>query len=229
MKRSEINQILSEAEAFIHTMGFNLPHFAYWTPSKWEEAGHEYDEIRDNMLGWDITDYGHGRFNDIGLVLFTLRNGNRHNKKYQKPYAEKLLISKENQICPNHFHWNKMEDIINRGGGNLMIQVWNSDNDGSLLDTPVTINIDGCLTTVPAASILRLTPGMSITLPQGQYHTFWAEEGHGSVLIGEVSMVNDDNTDNRFYEEHGRFPAIEEDEAPLYLLCNEYPKAKEEI
>lgn len=227
MKRSEINNIIRETESFIRTMGFNLPPFAFWTPSQWENAGHAYDEIRDNMLGWDITDYGHGRFDEIGLVLFTLRNGNQHNKKYLKPYAEKILISKENQICPNHFHWYKMEDIINRGGGNLMIQVWNSDNNGDLLDTPVTVNLDGCCSTVPAATIIRLTPGMSITLPKKQYHSFWAEEGYGPVLIGEVSMVNDDNTDNRFYVEQGRFPTIEEDEAPLYLLCNEYPKAKE--
>lgn len=178
------------------------------------------------MLGWDITDYGHGKFDDIGLVLFTLRNGNQQNKKYNKPYAEKLLISKENQTCPNHFHWSKMEDIINRGGGNLMVQVWNSGEDNSLLDTSVTVTLDGCVSIVPAATILRLTPGMSITLPQRQYHAFWAEEGYGPVLIGEVSMVNDDNIDNCFYDEQGRFPTIEEDEEPLYLLCNEYPKAK---
>lgn len=225
MKRSEINQILRQSESFIKAMGFNLPPFAFWTPDTWNKAGHEYDEIRDNMLGWDITDYGHDRFDEIGLALFTLRNGNQHNKKYKKPYAEKLLISKENQICPNHFHLSKMEDIINRGGGNLMVQVWNSDSEGALLDTPVTINMDGCLSTVPAATTLRLTPGMSITLPQGQYHSFWAEKGHGQVLIGEVSMVNDDNIDNRFYEEQGRFPTIDEDVTPLYLLCNEYPKA----
>ena len=39
-------------------------------------------------------------------------------------------------------------------------------------------------------------------------------------------MVNDDNTDNRFLEGMGRFSAVEEDEAPLYLLCNEYPHAR---
>ena len=39
-------------------------------------------------------------------------------------------------------------------------------------------------------------------------------------------MTNDDNVDNRFYEKQGRFPTIEEDETPLYLLCNEYPQAK---
>ncbi len=40
---------------------------------------------------------------------------------------------------------------------------------------------------------------------------------------GEVSQCNDDNTDNRFNPPVGRFPAIEEDEPPYRLLCNEYP------
>ncbi len=47
------------------------------------------------------------------------------------------------------------------------------------------------------------------------------------MLIGEVSMCNDDNTDNRFLKPLGRFPTIEEDEAPYRLLCNEYPLAKD--
>ena len=45
------------------------------------------------------------------------------------------------------------------------------------------------------------------------------------MIIGEVSMCNDDNTDNRFYDVPGRFPAVEEDEPAYRLLCNEYPKA----
>jgi len=147
--------------------------------------------------------------------------------KYKKPYAEKLLISNENQLCPNHFHWSKMEDIICRGGGNLLVQVWNSDKNEDLADTDVHVKIDGELRVLPAGSIVRLTPGESITLTPGLYHKFWGEEGYGKVLIGEVSMCNDDNTDNRFYEPIGRFPSIENDCAPLYLLCNEYPEAKE--
>ena len=71
-----------------------------------------------------------------------------------------------------------------------------------------------------------LQPGESRTLPQGLYHRFWGQKGHGPVLVMEVSMCNDDNTDNNFYDKVGRFPAIEEDEAPLYYLCNEYPAAK---
>lgn len=226
MKRSQINSIMKESIDFIDSMNFRLPKFAYWTPGEWAEAGHEADEIRDNMLGWDITDYGHGRYDEVGLFLFTIRNGNQKNPKYKKPYAEKLLISKENQVCPNHFHWSKMEDIINRGGGNLIIQLWNATDDDQLDTTDVHVSVDGVVTTVPAGGKLCLVPGQSITLTPRLYHAFWAEQGHGTCLIGEVSMVNDDNIDNRFYEEQGRFPTIEEDVAPLYLLCNEYPSAK---
>ena len=39
-------------------------------------------------------------------------------------------------------------------------------------------------------------------------------------------MCNDDANDNRFYEELGRFPKIEEDEEPYRLLCNEYPPSE---
>ena len=224
MKRSEINKLMRENIEFIKEMKFNLPPFAYFTPEEWENKGHEYDEIRENMLGWDVTDYGHGVFEKIGLFLFTIRNGNIN--KPGKTYAEKLLISDEDQYSPMHFHHNKMEDIINRGGGNLIVEVYNATDDDQLADTDVTVNIDGHIETVPAGTKIRLTPGESITLPQRQYHAFWAEKGYGKVLIGEVSMVNDDNVDNRFYEKQGRFPEIENDEAPLYLLCNEYPKAK---
>jgi len=226
MKRSEVNRIMKENDVFIKSLGFRLPPFAYFKPEEWEEKGHEYDEIRDHMLGWDITDFGHDNFRYDGLFLFTIRNGSVKDPNCKKTYAEKLLISEENQICPMHFHWNKMEDIINRGGGNLIIQLYNSTPDGDLADTDVTVTCDGRVFTVPAGTKICLTPGESVTLPPYQYHSFWAEEGHGKVLIGEVSMVNDDNIDNRFLHEMGRFSTIEEDEAPLYLLCNEYPKAK---
>lgn len=203
-------------------MNFKLPPFAYFPAEKWRDLGPEWDEVRHNMLGWDITDYGRGRFSDIGLVLFTLRNGSVSNTRYRKPYAEKILISEEGQLCPNHFHFKKMEDIINRGGGNLIVRVWQSDEKGGLSNEPLTVITDGFHQLVEAGAALRLEPGASITLLPGQYHEFMAEPGNGPVLIGEVSSVNDDKTDNRFYEPQGRFPEILEDEPPLYLLCNEY-------
>lgn len=227
MKRSEINAILKNAKEFIDKMNFKLPPFVYFTPAEWAEKNHEYDEIRDNMLGWDVTDFGSGDFSKVGLTLVTIRNGNEKNPKYTKTYAEKLLIVNENQITPYHFHWSKMEDIINRGGGNLMIQVYNATDDDKFdLENPVTLHIDGREYQVAPGSVVKLTPGESIAIQQRMYHKFWGEEGHGMVLVGEVSKVNDDTADNRFYEPAGRFPTIEEDEAPLYLLCNEYPAAK---
>ncbi len=225
MKRSEINKIMKDAVEFIADKKFLLPPFAYWTADEWKNKGHEYDEIRDNMLGWDITDFGSGDFSKIGLLMFTIRNGNFSDKKYIKPYAEKLLISDEGQVTPYHFHWSKMEDIINRGGGELVIKVYNSTEDGEFADTDVDIYMDGRHFTVKAGDTVRLKPGESISIQTGMYHSFWAEGG--KTLIGEVSKVNDDRVDNRFYEPTGRFPEIEEDEAPLYLLGNEYPIAKD--
>jgi len=224
MKRSELNKIMCDAVGFIKEMNFRLPPFAFWSTEEWKIKGKEYDEIRDNMLGWDITDFGSGNFMKVGLLMFTMRNGNFKVKKYIKLYAEKLLIVEEEQVTPYHFHWSKMEDIINRGGGNLVVQVYNSSEDGEFADTPVDISVDGRNYTVEAGSVIRLTPGESITLPTGQYHKFWGEKGKGKVLVGEVSKVNDDRVDNRFYEKVGRFPEIEEDEKPLYLLGNEYPR-----
>ena len=74
---------------------------------------------------------------------------------------------------------------------------------------------------------MRLTPGMSISIPPRLYHDFEVEPGTGPVLIGEVSAVNDDQSDNRFLPPVGRFPSIEEDEPPYRLLCTEYPPAAE--
>ena len=226
MKRSEINRWIKNMEKLAKDNGFHLPPFCNWAPEEWQKKGHEYDEIRDNMLGWDITDYGLGDFEKVGFALLTLRNGNQNNPKYKKVYAEKLLMLKEGQHSPMHFHWIKSEDIINRGGGTLIIHVYNDDN-GELGDTPVLVNSDGRSYYVPAGTGVELRPGESITLWPHQYHDFDVMPGTGDVLIGEVSMCNDDNTDNRFNPPVGRFPTIEEDEPPYRLLCNEYPAAKE--
>lgn len=225
MKRSEINAILQEAEAFCGRMNFNLPPWAHWGPGEWAAAGHEYDEVRDNMLGWDITDYGLGDFDRVGFSLITIRNGNlAMADQYAKTYAEKLLYLREGQYSPMHFHWGKMEDIINRGGGNILIRVYNSTPDEALDEkSEVRVHMDGRELAVPAGTQVRLTPGESISIPPYLYHDFSVEAGTGPVLLGEVSQCNDDNTDNRFLKPIGRFPAIEEDEQPYRLLCNEYP------
>ena len=226
MKRSHVNAVLKKFEALINEYKFALPPFLSWTPKEWAAKGAEFNEIRDNMLGWDVTDYGMGKYEELGIALITIRNGNANNDKYTKTYAEKLIMIEEGQVSPMHFHWNKMEDIINRGGGNLIFRLYNATKDGKLDTTDVEINQDGRKYMVPAGSDIVLKPGESLTLYPYYYHEFVVQPGTGTVLLGEVSMCNDDNTDNRFLNELGRFPTIEEDEPPYRLLCTEYPAAQ---
>lgn len=222
MKRSEINALIRDADAFCKQHQFYLPPFAYWTPADWAGKGPEVREIVDKQLGWDITDFGSGDYRKTGLFLFTIRNGSLKDLKRGagKVYAEKLLIVDVDQITPYHFHWSKVEDIINRGGGRLVIQVYNATPDDQLADTDVTVSTDGVVRTLKAGDKVVLQPGESITLPTRLYHQFWAEGSR--VLVGEVSTVNDDNNDNHFLNAPGRFPEIEEDEPALYPLCTEY-------
>ena len=224
MKRSEINDIILRADSFIEEQGFHLPPFAYWTAGDWETKGEEAREIVENGLGWDITDFGKGDFEHFGLVLFTIRNGNPRNWETRtgKLYAEKIMLVEDGQITPMHFHWRKMEDIINRGGGQLALQLYNAtpaEEPDPCSD--VSVAIDGVRHKLRAGEIIRLAPGESITLEQGCYHKFW---GEGRVLVGEVSLVNDDIRDNRFSEPTGRFPTIEEDVPAIHLLCNDYSR-----
>ncbi len=222
MKRSEINRILVGAKQFMAEKQFSLPPWAYWSVSDWKANKEGAEEVINNMLGWDITDFGSGDFYKRGLFLFTIRNGKFGVDK--KTYAEKIMIVEESQETPMHFHWAKMEDIINRSGGNLVIELFNSDKNDGFDTTAVQLKTDGVNRTVVAGGKIVLTPGESICLEQGVYHRFYGEEGKGKVLVGEVSMVNDDANDNRFYEPVGRFPVIEEDEAPLHLLASDYTK-----
>ena len=228
MKRSEINAVIRKFEALLEEYRFALPPYLSFTPEEWAEKGHEYDEIRENKLGWDVTDYGEGHFDTLGLALITIRNGNaKMRDKYPKPYAEKIIMCDSGQISPMHFHWNKMEDIINRGGNDVIFTFYNANKEtGEFEDTDVLLMKDGRQYRMPAGSQVALKPGESFTLYPYLYHEFIIPEG-GPALIGEVSMCNDDETDNRFKEPLGRFPTIEEDEPAYRLLCTEYPPARD--
>lgn len=219
MKRSEINLIIKEARSFFAEHRFNLPEWVDWTCQEWEAKGAECLEIKRNGLGWDVTDFATGKFNETGLTAITIRNGNvRHDRK---TYCEKIMMVRVDQITPIHFHWKKMEDIINRAGGSLCMKLWKADSQENLSDEDVTVQIDGVTSTIKAGEILRLEPGRSISFEPYVYHTFWAEGE--PCMVGEVSTVNDDDNDNRFLEPLGRFSEIVEDEQKYHLLCNEYP------
>lgn len=225
MKRSEVNQIMAEADEFIRSFGFVLPPFAYWTPDHMIAKRADISGIIDSRLGWDITDYGLGKYDTMGLFLFTVRNGSQADlaKGIGMCYAEKIMISKKDQVSPMHRHIVKAEDIINRGGGTLVLELYNSNDDGSLdTSTDVTVMTDGVAKTQAAGDKLKLNPGESVTLMPGNWHAFWGEGA--DVLIGEVSTVNDDLTDNVFLESIGRFSTIEEDTDPMHLLVSDYER-----
>ncbi|MCU0911761.1 MAG: D-lyxose/D-mannose family sugar isomerase [Rhodobacteraceae bacterium] len=224
MKRSRINQIMAEAEDMIARFGFVLPPFAWWTPDEFR-AKAPATRVAEARMGWDITDYGQGRFDDLGLFLFTLRNGRLADLQRGggMAYAEKLLISRRDQLSPMHTHVIKAEDIINRGGATLVIELCGSDDAGGYDGgRGGTVWCDGVARPYGPGEKLRLAPGESVTLMPGDWHAFWGEGG--DVLIGEVSTVNDDLTDNIFREPIGRFAEVEEDEAPRHLLVSDYDR-----
>ncbi|WOC16975.1 D-lyxose/D-mannose family sugar isomerase [Pseudochrobactrum sp. MP213Fo] len=224
MKRSEINEILLESDRFIRSFGFVMPPFAYWTPQEMRaRVQSDSAAIRNARLGWDITDYGQGKFDELGLFLFTVRNGLEADlqKGSGMLYAEKIMISRENQLSPMHRHVVKAEDIINRGGAKLVLEMFNSHPDGSIDDnSEVVVACDGRMRRLPAGGCLSLNPGESVTLMPGNWHAFWGEGG--DVLIGEVSTVNNDLTDNIFREPIGRFSEAQDDVEPVHLLVSDY-------
>jgi D-lyxose ketol-isomerase len=223
MKRSEINRQQKAASALFADYRFALPPFANWGEAQWRADPETAHYCRAHQMGWDVTDFGSGDFARRGLVIFCVRNG-LQSQPHSKPYAEKLLVVGEDQETPTHAHRIKMEDIIVRGGGNLIIEFHNMTEDGRRADTPVEVRVDGVRMALAPGAPLRLTPGQSVTITRNLWHRFYGEPGKGTVFVGEVSQVNDDLTDNIFLEGLGRFAAVEEDEARLYPLWNELPE-----
>ena len=100
MKRSEINLRIREGIAFFDRMGFKLPPFAFLTREDWRKEAAGAAEIFDLQLGWDVTAFGGPDFLRTGLLLFTLRNGRAGDGRYLKPYADKIMMVRENQVTP---------------------------------------------------------------------------------------------------------------------------------
>ncbi|MDA4847205.1 D-lyxose/D-mannose family sugar isomerase [Hoeflea poritis] len=221
MKRSQINEILARGDAFFRSFGYVLPPFAYWSPDAMRAP--EAAMIVERGMGWDITDYGQGKFDELGLFLFTVRNGDPADLGSGSGmlYAEKIMISRKDQLSPMHRHIVKAEDIINRGGGKLVLELFQSAPDGSIdRHSDVSVPVDGRMRTLAAGGHLKLDPGESVTLMPSVWHAFWGEGD--DVLIGEVSTVNDDRTDNVFEMPIPRFTTVEEDVPPVHLLVSDY-------
>ena len=158
---------------------------------------------------WDVTDFGLGAHLRYGLVLINLAE--------EPEYCEKLMYALREMTTPAHTHKKKKEDIISRWG-ELKIVLW---KDAKLLDgETVSVKINGKTTDVRAGKPIILRAGERITLTPGVYHEF--APATEECIIGEVSTANDDVNDNYFISpDIGRFPGIEEDEAPLVKLVSD--------
>lgn len=221
MKRSTIQSAIKKAKEVLLKYHISLPPFANWSKEEFKGKGKEIAPLTQSMLGWDVTDFGNGTFLQMGAVLFTLRNGVKESG-VGTPYAEKLIILEENQRLPIHMHKEKTEDIISRAGAAFQIRLWNTGANGKPdQNEQVQVYCDGVLHVVQPGEVITIENGASITLPPYMYHTFWGAPGQVAV-VGEVSSLNDDTTDNYFAEEVSRFSKIEEDEPIEFVLCNEY-------
>lgn len=222
MKRSEINKHIVWAKSLLEANNIRLPDLAYMSPEAVQSAGIALTTVKSVMLGWDITDFGTGNFEQTGAVLYTVRNGSLENPAVGVPYCEKYILMKAGQYLPMHYHVLKTEDIIVRAGGILKVNLWNTDEKGACLDTDVHVYMDGFERTFKAGQDILVTKGNSISLTPGLAHVFGPLDGTDEIILGEVSKVNDDKTDNYFLEPTSRFSKIEEDEPPIHLLCSEY-------
>ena len=223
MKRSRINAALDLAQQRLREHVVQLPEYAYWSPDDWRRAGPEYARVIRNALGWAVTDFGQGNFDQVGITMFDVRNGTPSHPDEGTPYGEKIFVLKPGQRLPYHFHWNKTEDIISRAGGTLMIQVYNSREDESMDEqSPGFVYCDGVRKPFEAGQTYEIPHGQSLTIVPRLYHRFWAKDGGAILVGGEISTISVPKTDNRFGGNARRFVPIEEDVAPAYLLNTDY-------
>jgi D-lyxose ketol-isomerase len=158
---------------------------------------------------WDVTDFGLGCHLRYGLVLINLAE--------ETEYCEKLMYACREMTTPAHTHAKKKEDIICRWG-ELKITLWK--NKELTAGDVLSLKINGKTTEVRAGKAFVLHAGERITLTPGIYHEF--APASEECIIGEVSTANDDLNDNFFVSpDIGRFPGVEEDEAPLVKLVSD--------
>ena len=230
MKRSQINAAIDAAHAALREHGVRLPKYAYFTPDDWRNVGPEYDRIKINALGWACTDFGQGDFEHVGITMFDVRNGTPERPEEGTPYGEKIFVLQPGQRLPYHFHYRKTEDIISYHGGTLMIQLYNANDDESMDEaSPGTVYLDGVRHAFEAGQVFEIPHGGSLTITPRLYHRFWAKDGAGVLVGGEISTISVPKTDNRFGGNARRFVPIEEDEPARWVLNIDDAKLAERV
>ncbi len=225
MRRSHINTILADAEDLINSIGAYLPPFAFLSPEDLT------DHVRNRGgaglvqagLGWTVTDFGMDDFVEKGLVVFTTRMGDWRQLKSGagRLYSEKILVQRDGQRTPFHYHNVKTEDIINRSEATLNVHLHHAAKNGELDEQQrLKVMVDGQEREFLPGESIVLGQGESLTIEPRVYHDFIA--AGGDVVAVEISLANDDDNDNFFYDPVGVANDIEEDEPPRRLLVQDY-------
>lgn len=215
MKRSEINYYIEMFSKFCQKNKYFLPSFNL-------KSKETVRELAARQIGWDITDFGCGQFEKIGLSLFTIRNGNPKEKN-TIPYCEKAMFSLPNQKTPCHYHKKKTEDIFVRAGSNLIIRIWPSKLKEKKDGLKIKVLFNGSeYREIVSGKKISLSPGETVTLTPAHAHEFYGDPKGTGTLVGEVSTYNDDQGDNYFIDKVARFPEVGEDEKIKHYLVSDY-------
>jgi D-lyxose ketol-isomerase len=224
MRRSFIDSRIDAMLALCDRHAFKLPPFALWDEARHRAEPTSAQRIRADGLGWNVVEFKPGAFRQRGLALFTLRMGDwrRLATGGGRLYAEKAMMAEDGQVTPHHFHIVKTEDILNRGGARFVVELFKVDAKGSRLDERFQALKDSQMLDLAPGARVSLEPGESLTLEPFIAHSFWAEGG--AVLAGEISLANDDATDNYFLPPLDSFAAIEEDAPLRYVTVRDHAK-----
>ena len=217
MERSFIDARIERMLEFGERRGLALPPFARWSEDDYRADGEASARIRDGGLGWNVVAFAPGRFLETGLTIFTLRMGDWGQlvQGRGRLYAEKAIFAEDGQRTPHHYHIVKTEDIVNRGGARFVVELVKVDRSGQPIKTRFRACKDVKTLDLGPGDRVTLEPGESLTLEPFVAHAFWAEGG--PTLAGEVSLANDDASDNYFLSPLPAPDPIVED-APLRFV-----------
>ena len=222
MKRSFIDARIEAMLKLCERHGMTLPPFALWSRRDFHEQSVAATFIAERGLGWNVVEFTPGAFGSDGLTIFTLRMGNWRDleSKRGRLYAEKAIMSDDGQRAPHHYHVVKTEDIVNRGGARFVVELFRVDRGGTPTKDRFRARKDVTVLDLGPGDQVRLEPGESLTLEPYVAHAFWAEGG--TALAAEVSLANDDATDNYFVPPLPPSAPIEEDGPARFVTVRDY-------
>lgn len=224
MRRSFIDRRIEAMLELCDRCRFKLPPFAQWSEAQYRAQAASARLIRAAGLGWNVVEFAPGAYAAQGLSVFTARMGDWRNLAAGggRLYGEKAMMAEDGQVTPRHYHVVKTEDILNRGGARFIVELCKVDAAGARLDERFGALKDAETLDLAPGARVTLEPGESLTIDPFIAHSFWAEGG--AVLAGEVSLANDDATDNYFQPPLAPFAPIEEDAPMRYVTVRDHAR-----